>query len=107
MSYVLIGLNIAAHLAIIGLLVFLSFRTKSKGLILIIAVLLMAEISGLIFGQVVNSDWWRSGPGKVNDLELLLTIVLATPLMYRCLFLLGVFLIYREWRQGKFRYPPT
>ena len=35
MLYVLAGLNIAAHLALIGLLIFLCFRTKSKGLILI------------------------------------------------------------------------
>lgn len=114
MSYVLIGLNVAVHLALIGLLIFLCFRTKSKGLILISAVLLMAEISGLIFEQVVKSDWWRWEPGKMmdegiwgmNDVEFLLTVALATPLVYRSLFLLGVFLIYREWRQGKFR-PPS
>ena len=35
MFYVLYGLNITAYLALVGLLVFLCFRTKSKGLILI------------------------------------------------------------------------
>ena len=111
MLYVLAGLNIAAHLALIGLLIFLCFRTKSKGLILISAVLLMSEISGLIFEQVVKSDWWRWKPGKMmnegilgmNDVDLLLTIAMVNPLVYRCLCLLGVFLIYKEWRQGKFR----
>ena len=115
MSYVLIGLNIAAHLALIGLLIFLCFWTKSKGLILISAVLLMSEISGLIFEQVVKSDWWRWEPDKMRDegilgmnrLTFLMTIGLVKSLLYRCLYLLGVFLIYKEWRQGKFRYPPT
>ena len=115
MPYILYGLNLAAHLALVGLLIFLCFRTKSKGLILISATLLMYEIFGLIFQQVVKSDWWRWEPGKMrgegilnmNALDLLLTVAMVHPLVYRCLCLLGVFLIYKEWRQGKFRYPPT
>ena len=115
MPYILYGLNLAAHLALVGLLIFLCFRTKSKGLILISATLLTYEIFGLIFQQVVKSDWWRWEPGKMrgegilnmNALDLLLTVAMVHPLVYRCLCLLGVFLIYKEWRQGKFRYPPT
>ena len=154
MPYILYGLNLAAHLALVGLLIFLCFRTKSKGLILISATLLivkptinftlarlgnlaservysrnccslkckhifgfyyMYEIFGLIFQQVVKSDWWRWEPGKMRGegilnmsaLDLLLTVAMVHPLVYRCLCLLGVFLIYKEWRQGKFRYPPT
>ena len=115
MPYILYGLNLAAHLALVGLLIFLCFRTKSKGLILISATLLMYEIFGLIFQQVVKSDWWRWEPGKMRGegilnmsaLEFLLTVAMVHPLVYRCLCLLGVFLIYKEWRQGKFRYPPT
>ncbi len=115
MLYVLAGLNIASHLALIGLLIFLCFRTKSKGLILISATLLVYQIFHLIFEQVVESDWWRWKPDKImnegmlgmTDVDLLLTIALATPLVYRCLCVLGVFLIYKEWRQGKFNYPPT
>ena len=115
MPYILYGLNLAAHLALIGLLIFLCFRTKSKGLILISATLLTYEIFGLIFQQVVKSDWWRWEPGKMRGegilnmsaLEFLLTVAMVHPLVYRCLCLLGVFLIYKEWRQGKFRYPPT
>ena len=113
MPYVLYSLNLTAHLALIGLLVFLCFRTKSKGLILISATLIMYEIFGLIFEQVVKSDWWRWKPGKMinegimSDLEFLLVVAMVSPIVYRCLCLLGVFLIYKEWRQGKFRYPPT
>ena len=117
MSYVLYdvlyGLDIAAHLVLVGLLVFLCFRTKSKGLILISAVLLMNELSGLIFEQVVQSDWWRWEPGKtieegilgMSDVEFLVTVAMVKSLLYKGLCLLGVFLIYKEWRQGKFRLP--
>lgn len=113
MFYVLGGLNLAAHLALIGLLVFLCFRTKSKGLILISAVLLMSEIFGLIFEQVIESDWWRWEPGKdmnegilgMSGAEFILTAAMVQSLLYKSLCLLGVFLIYREWRQGKFRNP--
>ena len=94
MLYVLAGLNIASHLALIGLLIFLCFRTKSKGLILISATLLVYQIFHLIFEQVVESDWWRWKPGKMmnegilgmSDVDLLITVALATPLLYRCLF---------------------
>ncbi len=44
---------------------------------------------------------------NMSALEFLLTVAMVHPLVYRCLCLLGVFLIYKEWRQGKFRYPPT
>ncbi len=115
MAYVLYGLNLATHLALIGLLVFLCFRTKSKGLILISATLLVYQIFHLIFEQVVKSDWWRWEPGKMmddgilgmSDVEFLLTVAMVTPLVFKGLCLLGVFLIYKEWRHGKFRYPPT
>ena len=113
MFYVLGGLNLAAHLALIGLLVFLCFRTKSKGLILISATLLASEIFGLIFEQIVKADWWRWEPGKVMDegilgmsgAEFILTAAMVQSLLYKGLCLLGVFLIYKEWRQGKFRNP--
>ena len=115
MSYVLGVLNLAAHLALIGLLIFLCFRTKSKGLILISATLLVSEIFGLIFGQVVKSDWWRWEPGKTSNegilgmsgAEFILTVAMVKSLLYKGLCLLGVFLVYKEWRQGKFNQPPV
>ena len=113
MTYIFYSLNLAAHLALVGLLIFLCFRTKSKGLILISAVLLMNDIFGLIFQRVIESDWWRWKPGKVmnegilgmGEAEFLLAVGMGQSLLYKGLCLLGVFLIYREWRQGKFRYP--
>lgn len=113
MFYVLGGLDLAAHLALIGLLVFLCFLTKSKGLILISATLLASDIFGLIFEQIVKADWWRWEPGKVMDegilgmsgAEFILTAAMVQSLVYKGLCLLGVFLIYKEWRQGKFRNP--
>lgn len=67
MAYVLYGLNLTTHLAFMGLLIFLCFRTKSKGLILISATLLVYQIFHLIFEEVIESDWWRWKPGKVMD----------------------------------------
>ena len=111
MFNIIAGLNIIAHLALVGLLVFLCFRTKSKGLILISATLLASEIFGLIFEQIVKADWWRWEPGKVMDegilgmsgAEFILTAAMVQSFLYKSLFLIGVFLIYREWQQGKFR----
>ena len=109
MPYILYGLNLAAHLALVGLLIFLCFRTKSKGLILISAVLLMSEISGLIFQQVVKSDWWRWEPGKMrgegilnmNALDLLLTVAMVHPLVVHSAILYDiVFLLIQQKRNG-------
>ena len=113
MFYVFGSLNLAAYLALVGLLIFLSYLTKSKGLILISATLLMSGILGSIFEQVIKSDWWRWEPGKVMDegilgmsgAEFILTVAMVKSLLYRGLCLLGVFLIYKEWRQGKFHQP--
>ena len=35
--------------------------------------------------------------------QFLLTVSFIKSFLYRSIFVLGVFLIYREWRQGKFR----
>lgn len=37
--------------------------------------------------------------------EVTLTVAMIESLLYRCFCLLGGFLVYREWRQGKFRQP--
>ncbi len=107
MSYVLYGLDLAAHIVLIGLLVFLCFRTKSKGLILITVPVLMSQVLGWIFKQVIESDWWADKttgalPLNMGPAELLWTVTLGQSLLYKSLFFLGLFLIYREWRQGKF-----
>ena len=113
MIYILAGLNIVAQLAIVGLLVFLCFRTRSKGLILISAILLTSGFFDSIFTVFFNpyTDWWIGREvsnwltQSINVGGFPLRMVdLIKPLLYKSLCLLGVFLIYKEWRLGKFRF---
>ena len=113
LNNVLYGLNIIVWLALAGLLVFLCFRTRSKGLMLISAILLTSGIFNSIFDQVIQLYVDRSiaremsgeGTQNMSTGELLMTLALIKPLLYECVCLLGGFLVYREWRQGKFRHP--
>ena len=112
MFNVIAGLSIVVHLALVGLLLFLSFRTKSKGVILISAILLTSGIFSSIFKYFSDPyiDQWVAG--EINNWltqsmttgEFILTVSYMKSFLYNSLFVLGVFLIYREWRQGKFRY---
>lgn len=110
---VLYGLNIIAKLALAGLLVFLCFRTRSKGLMLISAILFTSGIFNSIFDQVIEfyMDRWiaseMDGDGARNMTagDFLIRVSLIKYLLYECLCLLGGFLIYRDWQQGKFKQP--
>ena len=115
---VLIGLTYISYAVLAGFLVFLSFRTRSKGVIFITAVLIgfrfLSLISDAALGPVLNAYIGQWEPGQdVRDVKLLrrldIAIIVAhvKSILYINLYLLGVFLIYKEWRQGKFRYPPT
>ena len=107
------GLNIIVWLGLTGLLAVLCVRTKSKGLILISVMLLTGGIFDWVFEQVSQLYVDQSiasamNSGETQDMRLgepLMTFALIQPLLYNCLCLLGGFLIFREWRQGKFRQP--
>ena len=81
---------------------------------LISAILLTSGIFNSIFDQVIQLYVDRSiaremsgeGTQNMSTGELLMTLALIKPLLYECVCLLGGFLVYREWRQGKFRHPP-
>ena len=113
LSGILYGLNIIVWLAFAGLLGVLCFRTRSKGLILISAILLTGGIFDWAFEQVSQLYVDRSMASEISgeetqDIrvgEFLLTLSLIQHLLYNCLCLLGGFLIFREWRHGKFRQP--
>ena len=113
LSGILYGLNIIVWLAFAGLLGFLCFRTRSKGLILISAILLTSgifdwgfeQVSQLYVDQSIASKMSGEGTQDMRVGEFLLTLSLIQHLLYNCLCLLGGFLIFREWRQGKFRQP--
>ncbi len=113
MFNIIAGLSIIAHVALIGLLLFLCFRTRSKGVIFLTALLLTSGIFSSIFQHFFDSyiDQWAAG--EINNWltqsmtmgEFVLTVAYIKSFLYKSLCLLGVFLIYREWRQGKFRFP--
>ena len=113
MLNIVVGLNIVAQLAFIGLLLFCCFRTRSKGVILLSALLLTSGIFGSIFQHFYRPyiDQWVAGEisnwltQSMTTAEFILTISYIKSFLYKSLFVLGIFLIYREWRQGKFRFP--
>ena len=112
-SNVLYGLNFIAYLGLAVLLVFICLRTRSKGLILISAILLTGGIFNSIFEQGIDfyMEQWiareaaSDGVWHMNAAEFLMGVALVKSLLYGCLCLIGGFLIYREWRLGKFRNP--
>ena len=113
---VLIGLTYISYAVLAGFLVFLCFRTRSKGVIFITAVFIGFRFLSLIFdaalGAVLNAYMGQWEPGQdirgVNllpRLEIAIIVDLVKSILYVNLYLLGVFLIYKEWQQGKFRQP--
>ncbi len=116
---VLIGLIYISYVILAGFLVFLCLRTRSKGVIFITAVFIGFRFLNLIFdaalGQVLKAYIGQWEPGQnVRGEKLLrgldIAIIVAHVksilfILYVNLYLLGAFLIYKEWRQGKFRHP--
>ncbi|MXY99928.1 hypothetical protein F4Y93_04495 [Candidatus Poribacteria bacterium] len=113
MFNIIAGLSIIAHVALIGLLLFLCFRTRSKGVIFISALLLTSGFFNATFEHFFNSymDQWTAGEvsnwltQSMTVGEFILTVAYIKSFLYKSLLVFGVFLIYREWRQGKFRFP--
>ena len=101
------------YVVFMGFLVFLCFRTRSKGLICIATSLIGIQGLGWLVPAVYITLWgeqWESGVdvravNLTRNLEV--TIIsrgIADVLCYG-LCLLGAFVIYREWRAGKFNAP--
>lgn len=111
---IIAGLNIVAQLAFIGMLLFCCYRTRSKGVILLSAILLLTSgIFSSIFQHFYRPyiDQWIAGEisnwltQSMTVGQFVLTVSYIKSFLYKSVLVLGVFLIYREWRQGKFRYP--
>ena len=113
---VLLGLTCISYVVLAGLLVFLSFRTRSKGVILItalfIGVTFLSWIFDAVLGAILNASIGQWEPGQdvrgvklFRRLDIVIKVSHVTSLLDINLYLLGVFLIYKEWRQGKFRPP--
>ena len=113
---VLIGLTCVSYVVLAGFLVFLCFRTRSKGLILITALFIgitfLSWIFDAVLGVFLNAYVGQWEPGQdirgvklFRRLDIFIRVNYVTSLLDINLYLLGVFLIYKEWRQGKFRQP--
>ena len=113
LSNVLYSLNAIVYLGLAVLLVFICFQTRSKGLILISAILLTGGIFNSLFEQGIDfyMERWvareavSDGAWNMSAGEFLMGVALVKSLLYGCLCLIGGFLVYREWRLGKFRNP--
>ena len=114
---VLIGLTYISYVVLAGFLVFLSFRTRSKGVIFITALFIGATFLSWIFdavlGAVLNAYIGQWDPGQdvrgvklLRRLDIAIIVARVKSVLYVNLYFLGAFLIYKEWRQGKFR-PPS
>lgn len=115
MTIVLYGLNMLVYLGFIGVLVFLCVRTRSKGLMLITALQFLSRIFYLLLELVLHPyiDQHRANYGYdalilgMGTGELVKRVFLIERCLYGGLCLLGVFIIYREWKLGKFGQPSS
>ena len=111
-QYTLLGISLIVTLAFAGLLVLLCIRTRSKGLIIITALVIFRSTLGLIPVTVIELflDQWSTGELNnwvtqnmtVGQFVMLYTYV--TTIFYNGLLALGAFLIYREWSRGNIRW---
>ena len=109
---VLVVINLVLTLALPVLLVLLCIRTRSKGLIIITAVLIFRSTVGLIPPIIIESlleqwsrgemDNWLTQHMTIGRFVVLYGYVASLP--YNGLLVLGAFLIYREWNHGKIRW---
>ena len=102
---------------LLGFLVFLCVRTRSKGLICVTAgipltkpIYVVSHIIG-VFRKVVNGghtwtpDLDVRGVKLYQGLEIAMITGCIEVVFGYGLCLLGAFLIYKEWQQAKFRHP--
>ena len=109
------GIVYVEFAVLVGFLVFLCFRTRSKGLILVTAGLALMEVKVLTWivamvCNVFNIGQWEPGldvrSGKLfQRLDIAIVTTGIEAVLCYGLCLLGAFLIYKEWRHGKFRQP--
>lgn len=108
------GIAYLEFVVLMGFLVFLCFRRRSKGLILVATVLIGIRVLRWIVYAVHNAyvGQWDPGldvRGEQLFLRLEFAIIISGIELVLCygLCLLGAFLMYKEWRQGKFNKPPV
>ncbi len=109
-QHILVGISMILTLAFVVLLVLLCIRIRSRGLIIITAVLILGATFDFISREVMISfpDPWRPGEGWVTPTGIAVQFMMlynyVTTILYNGLLALGAFLIYREWSRGKIRW---
>lgn len=109
------GIAIVEVVALLAFLVFLCFRTRSKGLIWVTAALPLILLQALnrivgVVCNIFNIGTWEPGldvraAALTQRLEISIIVNGIEIVLGYGLCLLGAFLIYKEWRQGKFTTP--
>ena len=105
-QHILLGLSMILTLAFPVLLVLLCIRIRSKGLIIITAVLIFGSTFDLLLREVMKPflDQWSTGENwltqNVTAGEFMTLYIYVTRIFSNGLLALGAFLIYREWRGG-------
>lgn len=102
-------LNLVALLVLAGLLTLLYLRTRSKGLLVIGATLIISWLFGGIFNTAIGQYTTRWSMGEVNNWltqrmtigEFTLMFHYMKTLLHNGLLILGVFLVYQEGSRGK------
>ena len=96
-------------LALMVFLIFFCLRTRSKGLIVLATALMGVRFLRWLINAVYNTYMWPWVPGMdIRDVDLISNLELAIVtrgievVLFYSLCLLGAFLVYKEWRNGKF-----
>ena len=106
----LLGFSVILTLAFPVLLVLLCIRIRSKGLVIITAVLIFGSTFDLLLREVMKPflDQWSVGENwltqNVTAGEFMALYIYVTRIFDNGLLALGAFLIYREWSRGKIRW---
>ena len=106
----LLGFSVILTLAFPVLLVLLCIRIRSKGLVIITAVLIFGSTFDLLLREVMKPflDQWSAGENwltqNVTAGEFMALYIYVTRIFDNGLLALGAFLIYREWSRGKIRW---
>ena len=109
-QHTLLGFSVILTLAFPVLLVLLCIRIRSKGLIIITAVLILSSTFDLLLREVMKPslDQWSTGENwltqNVTAGQFMTVYIYVTRIFYNGLLALGAFLIYREWSRGKIRW---
>lgn len=112
---VLVALTYIVYLAFVGLLLLLCIRIRSKGLIILFATYVGFMVVGAIFQPFFQQYIDRWTGGEVNNWltesmtlgSFLMIAELIKRFFYMSLNLIGLILVYKEWRQGKFHQPQS